>query len=632
MRFTQPSVGSLPWIILLSVAGLCGSRTGVAQIDREPLEAVLQAELDEIVGLEQAPGATLAVVLPDGKLVSLASGREERDGAEPMPAGARMLSGSVGKIFVSAVALQLVGEGRLELEDPVSRHLGGDAWFPRLPNAGDLTVRSLLNHTSGLQRYEFQPAFVAALKADPNREWTPQQCLEVLLDKEPLHPVGKGWSYSDTNYQLLGLVIEKVAAARWYDLLRERLLEPLQLRHTFPASQRRLPGLVQGHVGSENFFGLPAKTVAEGQYAINPQFEWCGGGLVTSVEDLARFAHALYGGDVLATEQLEELTSPVGFRDGQPGEQGYGLGAFVWQSSEGRFFGHAGVMPGYLTQVEYSERGRFAIALQFNHDEGMGRKHHQFAQRIAEVIRPFLQDPANVPKADPDAIRQSAHERELAAEPLYLAAVEAARGARNLDLPEDQSPVLDAIEKALKAGACPTRTLVEGTFLPLHCTPRYRALIRDHARQPEINMRLEGLEGSPLRVQGVIRDEDGQPVAGALVHVFHTDGEGYYSPGGMDEDNPRIFGYLRTDEAGRYAFSTIRPGHYAGQTEVDQHIHFEIKAPGFREQMARLVFADDPVWERFSRPAWAVPVSVDDQGVAHCNFDIQLEHEPSRGG
>jgi protocatechuate 3,4-dioxygenase beta subunit len=145
-------------------------------------------------------------------------------------------------------------------------------------------------------------------------------------------------------------------------------------------------------------------------------------------------------------------------------------------------------------------------------------------------------------------------------------------------------------------------------------------------------MRLEGLEGKPLQVRGMVHDAQGKPVAGALVYVFQTDGEGYYSPGGMDERNPRIFGYLKTDAAGRYAFTTIRPGHYAGHSDIDQHIHFEVTAPGFRKQIARLGFADDPVWERFSVPAWAVPVEVDEHGVENCSLDIRLEGEESQGG
>jgi D-alanyl-D-alanine carboxypeptidase len=286
---TRCSLGS----ILLVAACLCFSRCGTAQTDLAGLRESLQSQLEEIVEQEQAPGATLAVVLPDGELISLAAGREDRDQSTPMPVGAQMLSGSTGKMFVSAVALQLVGEGKLGLADHVSSHLGKEAWFGRLPNAQDLTIRSLLNHTSGLPRYEFQPAFVEALKSDPDREWTPSQCLEVLPGETPLHPVGEGWSCSDSNDQLLGLVIEKVCGEAWYRVLQSRLLDRLELRHTYPSTQRRLPGLVQGHVGSENFFGLPAKTVADGQYAINPQFEWCGGGLVTNGEDMARFAHHL---------------------------------------------------------------------------------------------------------------------------------------------------------------------------------------------------------------------------------------------------------------------------------------------------------------------------------------------------
>jgi hypothetical protein len=179
---------------------------------------------------------------------------------------------------------------------------------------------------------------------------------------------------------------------------------------------------------------------------------------------------------VLGPELLAGLTQPVGFRDGQPAEQGYGLGAFVWKTDAGRFFGHAGVMPGYLTQVEFSERDGFAVALQFNHDQGLGREHHRFAQRIAAVVTKAL--PAGRDRAG-DATSMAAAEQQVVlpderqAEPFYLAAVEAAREAGG-DLVQtgSQQTVLDAIETALKAGACPNRTLIEPAFLPLHCTSR----------------------------------------------------------------------------------------------------------------------------------------------------------------
>lgn len=375
------------------------------------LRTKMQHTLDSLVGVDNLPGATLAAVLPDGRLISLASGWEDRELKKPMPIGGRMFTGSTGKTFVSAVALQLVSEGKIDLDGKVAAWFTSDedAWYHRLPNAADLTVRSLMNHTSGLPRYIFQDAFLNAAKADPMRAWKPEECLSVLIDLAPVHPVGKGWGYSDTNYLLLGLIIEKAGGDTFYNQAQKRLLEPFNLRNTYPSTQRALPGLVQAYIGDQNFLNLPPKTVENGLYAVNPQFEWCGGGFVTNVEDMAYWMKWLHGGKALDPNIYHELIEPVDFRTSQPAPAGYGLGTFVWQTPLGKFLGHAGVMPGYLTQTEYSGKYGFSVALQTNTDQGMGRKHHAHVQRFAGLVAAFLEDlRAADEKAVLDNFRQQA--------------------------------------------------------------------------------------------------------------------------------------------------------------------------------------------------------------------------------
>lgn len=371
----------------------------------------MQQQLDSITQSDGLPGLTLAAVLPDGRLVSLASGWEDVELKKNMPVGGQMFTGSTGKTFVSALVLQLVAEGRLGLDDKVSTFFQGqeEAWYHRLPNAAELTVRSLLNHTSGLPRYIFQDSFLKEVKANPMRSWTPRECLAVLFGLPALHAVGQGWGYSDTNYLLLGLIIEKITGDTFYHQAQTRLLGPFNLRHTYPSTQRALPGLVQGYIGEDNFFGLPKKTVENGLYAMNPQFEWCGGGFVTNVDDLAYWMKWLHGGQVLSPEVYGQLVAAVDFRTGQPAAAGYGLGCFVWQSELGKFLGHAGLMPGYLTQAEYSEKYGFAIALQANTGQGMGRRHHAYVQHFARLLAGYLDA---VARADEQAIRENFKKQE----------------------------------------------------------------------------------------------------------------------------------------------------------------------------------------------------------------------------
>ncbi|MCB9080151.1 MAG: serine hydrolase [Lewinellaceae bacterium] len=381
-------LSALPLILLLWSPISVNAQSAII-----PLPTAFQHQLDSITAQEQWPGATLAVVLPDGQLLSLASGFADREERLPMPVGGQLFTGSTGKTFVSATILRLLDEGQLSLNDRAVAYFTSpeDAWFRRLPNAQDITIRSLLNHTSGLPRYIFQPAMLEALKADPFRSWTPRECLAVLENMAPVHPVGKGWGYSDSNYLVLGMIIEKITGDTYYHQIQEHILNPLHLRHTYPSTQPELPGLVPGYIGEENFLSLPLKTVTNGRYAMNPQFEWCGGGLVTNVEDMAYWLKWLHSGKVLSASAYQQLIQPVDFRSGQPTTgSGYGLGSFVWQTPLGTFYGHSGIMPGHLTQVEYSARYGFAIALQTNTDAGLGRRHHPVVQWFARQVAAFL--------------------------------------------------------------------------------------------------------------------------------------------------------------------------------------------------------------------------------------------------
>ncbi len=378
--------------LLLSLLNLLFTYSSLAQPNFATLKTGLQSTLDSIVTEQAIPGATAAIVMPDGQLISLAAGYADKEEKQAMPLGAQMLLGSVGKIFVSGLVLQLVDEGKIKLGDKVSAYFEGIEWYNRVPNAADLTILSLLNHTSGVPRYVFAPDFLSAIEKDPMRSWKPEECLAVILDQAPSHPTAKGWGYSDTNYILLGMIIEKVSGESYYQQLEERVIAAFHLRHTYPSTQRELPGLIQGYIGDNNFFKLPKKVVSDGLYAMNPQFEWTGGGLVTNVEDLAYFIKWLHTGKIMSSATYQQFIKAADFRTGQAAETGYGLGTFVWNGRLGFSYGHAGVMPGYLTQVEFVKEKGFSIAFQMNTDQGSVKVNHENVQRLASWVDQFLTD------------------------------------------------------------------------------------------------------------------------------------------------------------------------------------------------------------------------------------------------
>ena len=336
----------------------------------QPLPARVQAYLDEWRASATFPGAAVGIVLRDGTAFAATTGVRERGTQTPIAAGDLFMAGSAGKTFFAAVAAQLIEAGTLELDAPISKYLGTRPWFSRLPNAKDITVRMLMTHTSGLVRYEMNPKFTADLRAQPDKVWTPEEEIAYLLDATPPFAAGQGWDYSDTNYIVLGMILEGITGTKLYDEVRTRFLEPLKLTRVVPTTSRRIPGLVPGYAGARDPLGLPDEVVSNGQFVVNPQFEWTGGGYATSPLDLARWGHELYAGRALtAPARKRMIDAAVPARLGP--ETRYGLGVIVRPVTPvGPAWGHSGFFPGYLTELIHLPDAGVTLALQVNTSDG----------------------------------------------------------------------------------------------------------------------------------------------------------------------------------------------------------------------------------------------------------------------
>ncbi|MFC2168416.1 serine hydrolase domain-containing protein [Acidobacteriota bacterium] len=375
-------------VCLFSIGGIC--QTGQS-VDTESFKNEIQIKLDFLQSEDKFPGATLGIVLPDGTEIALASGWADIENKIIMKPLDRIFTGSAGKTFVAAVALQLVQEEKLDLEEKVSTYLGEEPWYSRLPNHNDLTVRMIMQHTGGLPRYVFKEAFIDKLLEIPDKVWKPEEILTFVFDDTPEHHAGEGWSYSDTDYIVLGMIIEKITEDTYYNELESRILRPFGFKNTTPSISRVLKGLVTGYTGDKTPpFKFPGKLPVNGLYPVNPQFEWCGGGLITTSLDMARWAKLLYEGKVFSAELLEEMLKPVDFRTGEPGKQGYGLGAMIFNAPFGLIYGHSGMFPGYETQMSYFPRWKIAISIQVNADSFSGKLNGNLNRFIEEFV-PILE-------------------------------------------------------------------------------------------------------------------------------------------------------------------------------------------------------------------------------------------------
>ena len=326
----------------------------------------VQLALDEWRASVNAPGASLGVVLKDGTAAGFVSGVSDRTAGTPMRVADLLMAGSTGKTFFAAVALQLIEAGRLDLNTPISKYLGDRPWFSRLPNASSITVKMLMTHTSGLVRYEMHPKFTADLRAQPDKRWTPEEEIAYLLDSKPPFAAGQGWDYSDTNYIVLGIILEQILGTALYDEVQRRFLGPLGLTRVQPTTSRRIAGLIPGYAGPRDPLGLPDEVLVGGQFVINPQFEWTGGGYATSAYDLARWGHALYTAKAISPAMRDRMIAEAVPAQLGP-ETKYGLGVIIRPATPlGVVWGHSGFFPGYQTELINAPDLGLTVALQIN--------------------------------------------------------------------------------------------------------------------------------------------------------------------------------------------------------------------------------------------------------------------------
>ena len=341
--------------LLLTCAGLI---PGISQPGNK-----IQQLLDSMRVAGNFPGLSVSISGDTKGTMNFVSGYSDKEKNILLKPSDRLLQGSVGKTYVAAIALQLIKQGKIKLDEKVSTYLGGFDWYSRIPNAASITVKMIMNHTSGVMRYEFKEQFTKDLTANPNRNWKPEDLLQYILDEKASFPAGEGWEYSDTNFILLGMIIEKITGKKYYALLKKEVLSPYKLENTFPSDSRNLKGLSQGYAGEQNVFGGKDKVIGDdGLFIINPQFEWTGGGIYSSTEDLSRWGKLLYEGKVADTSLMLSAAIPAKLgRDVK-----YGLGVIVRQTSLGIAYGHSGFFPGYLTEMYYFPQHKFCIAMQAN--------------------------------------------------------------------------------------------------------------------------------------------------------------------------------------------------------------------------------------------------------------------------
>ncbi|MEV7418966.1 serine hydrolase domain-containing protein [Streptomyces sp. NPDC089919] len=307
----------------------------------------VQQGLDALVHRDGLPAALATVKGRDGRVRSYTAGVGDLATGAAVPRDGQVRVGSNTKTFTAVLVLQLVAEHKVRLDAPVEEYLPGLVRGKRI-DGRRITVRQLLQHTSGLPNYteyDLQP-----------RYYEPRELVDIALAHEGHFRPGTKWEYSNTNYVLAGLIVQKVTGRPYAREVEDRIIRPLGLRHTyFPAPGDTGIREPHPHGYHQESAAGPRQDVTE----LDPSWGWAAGQLVSTGSDLNRFFAALLGGRLLAPPQLAQMRTTV------PAEQvfgpraRYGLGIVSRPlSCGGVYWGHGGSIPGYETRGGVTADGR----------------------------------------------------------------------------------------------------------------------------------------------------------------------------------------------------------------------------------------------------------------------------------
>jgi CubicO group peptidase (beta-lactamase class C family) len=357
----------VPFVKLIPII-LCST----ALLLKAELPSATQAAIDHAVtGVLQdtlVPSASIAVV-KDGKLeYAHAYGFARLDPKMPAAASMRYKIGSNSKQFVATAILMLAEEGKLSLNDPVSKYI------PGLTRGKDITIRHLLTHTSGYQDY-YPLDYVAPFMT---HRATPQSIIDTWARKPLDFEPGAEWQYSNTNFTIAGIIIEQLTGKPLFDFWKTRIFDPLGMTTAIDAERVEWSASdPQGH--TRNALG-PVRAVPTEA----PGWLFAAGPLAMSASDLARWDISLMNDALLKPESLEALTTSGKLNNGK--STGYGLGLGVGKTAAGhRRWAHGGGTAGFISQNVTYPDDKMAITVLTNGEAGAaGRIHHEIEQIMLE--------------------------------------------------------------------------------------------------------------------------------------------------------------------------------------------------------------------------------------------------------
>ncbi|MGH8076617.1 MAG: serine hydrolase [Lysobacter sp.] len=333
------------------------------------------------------PGAALLIARGDEVLYRGSRGHADVDADTPLSPDALFRIGSVTKQFAAAGLLKLIEAGKVSLEDPLSKYVTD------YPNGAKISVRQLLDHTSGVKSYTDIPG---VMDGPIQKDVDTAQLIDTFKDEKPDFAPGEAWAYNNSGYVLVGAVIEAASGQPWHEYLEQALFEPLGLVNTGYGHD---PAIVARHVRGYSFEGdkaVPAKILSMTQ-------PHAAGALVSSVDDLLKWNRALHEGRVLKSATYQQMITPAG----KAADAHYGFGLSIGKVRGSEAIAHGGGIFGFSSYLLYLPATDISVAILHNSDGGGEHAEpEQLARKLAamSIGDPY---PAATPIAiDPAALRE----------------------------------------------------------------------------------------------------------------------------------------------------------------------------------------------------------------------------------
>ena len=318
----------------------------------EAIEKNLDEMTSKVMEKYKIPGMVVLVCVPGEGTWVKAKGESDIKTGQPMKPDDKFRIGSNTKTFTTTLILQLVDDGLLSLDDNLEKYISG------VPNGDRITIRQLCNNTSGLFEYGEDNDLVNTLAAEPRKKWTPRELVDVAISHEPYFPPGEGYHYSNTNFILQGMIIEKITGNTLADEYQARIFDELSLDNTsFPDT----PEMTGDYSHGYGYEQEGDEELGEFTEYLDPSIHWAAGAIISNLDDLKVWAKALAEGELISDAMQKERLTWIDL----PGEEGltrYGLGIFYL----GGLIGHNGQTPGYECSVFYLPKKDATIIVLLN--------------------------------------------------------------------------------------------------------------------------------------------------------------------------------------------------------------------------------------------------------------------------